>query len=99
MKRWTQKWPVSNGQRWALETIDATWSQKFTLVYTLNPELMCRSIVTDTDLLKTQFTLDLHYINNFDIFMLIIDYQVIIKFDDWMFEARPKWPMKSLSAI
>ena len=26
--------PVSNGQRWAFETSDATWSQKFTLVYT-----------------------------------------------------------------
>ena len=38
---------VSNSQQWTFETNDVTWSQKSTLVYTLNPELMRRSIVTD----------------------------------------------------
>ena len=38
---------VSNGQRWSFNTSDVTWSQKFTLVYTLNPELTHRSTITD----------------------------------------------------
>ena len=37
---------VSHGQHWTFETSNVTWSQKSTLVYTLNPELMHRSIVT-----------------------------------------------------
>ena len=44
------QWPfrlVSNGQQWTFETSDVTWSQKSTLVYTLNPELMCRTISID----------------------------------------------------
>ena len=42
--------PVSNGQRWTLEASDVTWSQKSTLVYTLNPVLMHRSMATDVQM-------------------------------------------------
>ena len=37
----------SNGQQWSFETSDVTWSQKSTLVYTLNPELMHGPIITN----------------------------------------------------
>ena len=58
------------------------WSQKSTLVYTLNLELMCRFIVTDGLILMYRFakvTIYLRFafiITVFDIFKLIIDYQV-----------------------
>ena len=40
-------WPVLNGQRWTFETSNVTCSQQSTLINTLNPELMLRSIPTD----------------------------------------------------
>ena len=43
---WRPFKPVKNGQRWTFETSDVTWPQKSTMVYTLNPELMHRSIIT-----------------------------------------------------
>ena len=43
---------VSNGQWWTFETIDVTWSQKSTLVYTLNLELICRSVITDVQMYR-----------------------------------------------
>ena len=33
-----------------VDTSDVTWSPQFTLVCTLNPELICRSIITDVQL-------------------------------------------------
>ena len=39
----------SNG-RSQMATSDVTWSQKSTLVYTLNPELMRRSVITDVQI-------------------------------------------------
>ena len=39
-----------NGQRLTFETSDVTWPQRSTLVYTLNPELMHGSIVTDVQM-------------------------------------------------
>ena len=35
------------------ETSDDTWSQKSTLVYTLNPELMCIPMVTDVQICQS----------------------------------------------
>ena len=64
------------------EISDVTWSQKSTLVYTLNPELMHRSIITDvlmccTDLPKSQFVFG--YVSRVtisDILKFIIEDQV-----------------------
>ena len=51
-------------------------SQKSTLVYTLNPGLIHRSIVIDVQIYESHNLLSICIdINNFDIFMLIIDYQ------------------------
>ena len=65
---------------WSFETSDVIWSPKSTLVYTLNPELMCRSIVTDVLMYRlTKVTIYLGFafvVTIFDIFNLIIDYQV-----------------------
>ena len=47
---WTQMADDSNGQRLTFEASNVTWSLKFTLIFTLNPELMCRAIVTDAQL-------------------------------------------------
>ena len=65
----------SNGQWWTFETSDVTWSQKSTIVYTLDPELMHTSIVTDV--LDVQIYSEFPFIVTiYDIFKLIIDYQV-----------------------
>ena len=45
--------PVSNGLTGILRTSNVTWSQKSTLVYRINPELMCRSIVTDVQICQS----------------------------------------------
>ena len=69
----------SNGQRWTFETSDADWSQKSTLVYPLNPELMHRSIITDDWSVDMPVTIYLRFtfiLTIFDIFMLVIDYQI-----------------------
>ena len=62
------------------ETSDATWSQKSTLVYTLNPELMCRSIITHVLMYwfakVTIYSGLVFIVTIFDIFKSIIDYQV-----------------------
>ena len=42
---------VSNGQWWTFETNDVT------LVYTLNPELMHRSIITDVEIYQSHILL------------------------------------------
>ena len=61
------------------ETSDVTWSQKSTLVNTLNPELMHRSIINDVLMYrfaKVAIYLGFAFIVTiFDIFKLIIDYQ------------------------
>ena len=77
--RWPFR-PVSNGQCLTFETSGVTWSQKSTLVYTLNPELMHTSIITDVQMYRfAKVTIYLGFtfiLTIFDIFMLIIDYQV-----------------------
>ena len=40
-------------QRWTFEISEVAWSQKSSLVYTLNPELMHRSIVTDVQICQS----------------------------------------------
>ena len=57
---------VSNGQQWPFETSDVTWSQKSTLVCTLNPELMRGSIITDVQIYQGHNLLRICiYSNNF----------------------------------
>ena len=59
------------------ETSDVTWSQKSTLVYTLNPELMHRSMLLMYRFARVIIYLGFAFILTiFDIFTLIIDYQV-----------------------
>ena len=66
-----------NGQRSTFKTSDVTWSQKSTLVYTLNPELMHRFMVTDVQITKVAIYLLFTFIEMvFDIIKQIIDYQV-----------------------
>ena len=61
----------SNDQWWTFETSDVPWSQKSTLVYTLNPELMHGSIITnvpstDLQICQSHYLLKICiYINNF----------------------------------
>ena len=67
------QWPFgvgSSGQRWTFDTSDVPWYQKSTLVYTLNPELMCGPIVmyrsTDLQICQSHNLLRICiYINNF----------------------------------
>ena len=72
---WTQ---MADGHLITFGTSDVTWYQKSTLVCTLNPELMSRSIVTDVHVhrfVKVTIYLGFAFILTiFDIFMLIIDY-------------------------
>ena len=85
MLHWTQMadghlGPVSNGQRWTFETSYVTWSQKSTPLYTLNPDLIHRSIVTDVLMYRfARFTISLEFafmVTIFDIFKLIINCKV-----------------------
>ena len=85
------RWPfrlASNSQWWTSETSDVTWSQKPTLVCTLNPELML-----DPSLLIYRFAKVTIYLGFsdiatiFDIFKLLLIIKLIIKFDDQLFET------------
>ena len=68
---------MANGQWWTFETSDVAWSQMSMLVNTLNPELMHRSLITDVLMCGFTFYLGFEFIVTiFDIFLLIIDYQV-----------------------
>ena len=72
--------PISIVQQWTFRISDVTWSQKPTLVYTLNPDLMHRYIIADVQMYRfTKVTIYLGFafvVTIFDIFKLIIDYQV-----------------------
>ena len=69
---WTQ---MADGHLGTFETSNVTWSQKSTL----NPELMCRSIIPDVQIYRfAKVTIYLGFafiVRIFDIFKLIIDYQ------------------------
>ena len=71
--------PGLNVQWWTFEASDDTWSQKSTLVYTLNSELMHGLIITNVQIHRfAKVTIYLGFaflLTIFDIFMFIINYQ------------------------
>ena len=70
---------------------DVTLSQNSTPVYTLNPELMCRSIITDVQMYRfAKVTIDLEFalkekFITFSSSLLII--KLIVKLDNRPFET------------